>query len=114
VQRTLIGGELASCGFELSFTESPVEAIGLALSLKPDIVVSSMELAPLTGVELGSVLKTIKATSKTAFLLTTSHEDDSGLLKSLPKGTHIVHKGPKFAEELSTCLIDLGVLGTFK
>ena len=114
VQRRLIGGELASCGFELSFTESPVEAIGLALSLKPDIVVSSMELAPLTGVELGRVLKDIEATSKVAFVLTTSHEDDSRFLKSLPEGAHIIHKGPKFTEELSTCLIDIGVLGTFK
>jgi DNA-binding NarL/FixJ family response regulator len=98
----------------MSFTESPVEAIGLALSLKSDIVVSFMELTPLTGVELGSVLKTIKATSKAAFVLTTSHDDDSGLLKSLPEGAHIIHKGPKFTEELSTCLIDLGVLRTFK
>lgn len=114
VQRRLVGGELASCGFELSFAESPLEAIGLALSLKPDIVVSSMEMEPLTGAELGRVLKTIEATSKAAFVLITSHEDDSGILKTLPEGAHVIHKGPKFSEQLSNCLIDIGVLGTFK
>ena len=87
VQRSLIGGELASCGFDLSFTESPIEAIGLAISLKPDIVVSSMEMEPLTGAELGRVFKTIEATSRLAFVLTTSHEGDLGILKTLPEGT---------------------------
>ena len=67
VQRSLIGGELASCGFDLSFTESPIEA-----------------------------------TSRSAFVLTTSHEDDSGILKTLPEGAYVIHKGPKFTEELLT------------
>lgn len=102
VQRSLIGGELASCGFDLSFTESPIEAIGLAISLKPDIVVSSMETEPLTGAELGRIFKTIEATSRSAFVLTTSHEDDSGILKTLPEGAYVIHKGPKFTEELLT------------
>ena len=35
VQLSLIGVELASCGFDLSFTESPIEAIGLGEAVIP-------------------------------------------------------------------------------
>ena len=46
-----------------------------------------MEMEPLTGAELGRVFKTIEATSRSAFVLTTSHEGDLGILKTLPEGT---------------------------
>ena len=51
-----------------------------------------MEMEPLTGTELGGVFKTIEATSRSAFFLTTSHEADLGILKPLPEGTYVIHR----------------------
>ena len=51
-----------------------------------------MEMEPLTGAELGRVFKTIEATSRPVFVLTTSHEDDLGILKTLPEGTYVIHR----------------------
>jgi HPt (histidine-containing phosphotransfer) domain-containing protein len=111
VERTVIGRELASCGFDLSFTELPIEAIGLALSLHPDLIVASTEFKLLSGVELARVLETIEATSEIPFVLTTSHEPGSPVLKSLPDKVRIVPKGQKLLDGLTTCLIDLGMFG---
>jgi chemotaxis protein histidine kinase CheA len=111
IQRKLIGTELASCGFEISFSEKPLEAIGLALSIQPDIVVSSTEFPDITGVELANILKAVHATRDVSFVLTTSHEPGSHALDELPEGTEIIHKSGDFAEELTECLINLGVFG---
>lgn len=111
IQRKLIGTELASCGFEISFSENPIEAIKLAVSIKPNIIVSSTEFPDINGVELANIFKVIRATKKAAFVLTTSHEPDSPILADLPKGTEIIHKGGDFAEELTDCLIHIGVFG---
>ena len=51
-----------------------------------------MEMEPLTGAELGRVFKTIEATSRSAFVLTTNHEDDLGILKTLPEGTYVIYR----------------------
>ncbi len=111
IQRKFIGTELASCGFEISFSEKPVEAIGLALSLKPDIVVSSTEFEDISGIELANVFKSIKNTEDINFVLTTSHDEDDPHLKELPEGTAIIHKSSNFAEELTESLINMGVFG---
>ncbi|MCW9034140.1 MAG: response regulator [Alphaproteobacteria bacterium] len=111
VQRKLIGTELASCGFEISFSENPVEAISLALSIKPDIIVSSTEFEEMTGIELANVFKAIKITREMNFVLTTSHDDGDPALSELPEGTSIIHKSGDFAEELTECLINMGVFG---
>lgn len=111
IQRKLIGTELSSCGFEISFSENPVEAIGLTLSIKPDIIVSSMEFDDISGVELANIFKAIKATRDTAFVLTTSYEQGSPALAEMPTEAKIIHKSGNFAEELTETLINFGVFG---
>ena len=108
VQRKVIGKELAACGFDLSFTDRPVEAIRLVMDLQPDAVISNQEFRNMTGVELAKVLKDIKLTSKTPFALLTSSDLD---LSSLPKGTHIIHKGMTFVDDLTNYMVNIGLFG---
>jgi len=108
VQRKLIGGELAACGFDLSFTDRPVEAIRLIIDLKPDAVLSNQEFRNMTGLELAHVLKAIKVTQDTPFALLTS----SGLDKeALPQGTYIIQKGENFTSDLTEYLVNVGLFG---
>jgi len=108
VQRKLIGAELAACGFDLSFTDRPVEAIRLVMDLKPDAVLSNQEFRNMTGVELAHVLKAVKATSNTPFALLTSSKLNTDIL---PEGAHIIQKGEKFTSDLTDYLVDVGLFG---
>ncbi len=108
VQRKVIGSELSSCGFDLSFTDRPVEAIRLVMDLQPDAVISNQEFRGMTGVELANVLKQIKATSKTPFALLTSSASASDVL---PEDTHIIHKSTSFISDLTDYLVETGLFG---
>ncbi len=108
VQRKLIGKELAACGFDLSFTDRPVEAIRLIMDLQPDAVLSNQEFRNMTGSELANVLQEIKLTKTTPFALLTSSEVDES---SLPKGSHIIKKGESFDADLTNYLVDIGLFG---
>ncbi|WP_417784330.1 Hpt domain-containing protein [Terasakiella pusilla] len=108
VQRKVIGKELASCGFDLSFTDRPVEAIRLVMDLQPDAVLANQEFRNMTGSELGRVLREIKLTEQTPFALLTSsdgHEND------LPPGSHIIKKGESFVSDLTEYLVEIGLFG---
>ena len=61
VQRKLITQELVSCEFELAFANQPLEAFSLVVSLKPDLVVSSLEFDELSGLELAWSLRAVRA-----------------------------------------------------
>lgn len=108
VQRKLIGQELAACGFDLSFTDKPVEAIKLIMELKPNAVLSNKELNNMTGVELANVLGEIKATQNIPFALLTSSEVTP---RDLPKGSKIIRKGEDFVSDLTEYLVDIGLFG---
>lgn len=108
VQRKLIGKELASCGFDLSFTDRPVEAIRLVMDLKPDAVLSNQEFRNMTGSELANVLSSIKLTSQVPFALLTSSDIEAD---SLPKSAHIVKKGETFVSDMTEYLVDIGLFG---
>jgi CheY-like chemotaxis protein/HPt (histidine-containing phosphotransfer) domain-containing protein len=108
VQRKLIGAELAACGFDLSFTDRPVEAIRLVIELKPDVVISNQEFRNMTGVELAHVLKAIKITRDIPFALLTSSELKHEML---PLGSHIIHKDKNFTSDLTDYLLSIGLFG---
>lgn len=108
VQRKVIGTELAACGFDLSFTDRPVEAIRLVMDLQPDAVISNHEFRKMTGVELAHVLRQIKVTSKTPFALLTSTKQDP---KKLPTDTHIIRKSSSFVSDLTDYLVEIGLFG---
>lgn len=108
LQRKMIGTELVSCGFSVSFSESPVEAIGLALRVKPQVILSNLEFDEMSGIELANVFKEIKATEDIPFVLMTSRK---GKIPNLPSHIYVCHKSGDFAEELTETLIDLGLFG---
>lgn len=108
VQRKVIGTELASCGFDLSFTDRPVEAIRLIIDLKPDAVLANQEFPGMTGTELANVLHAIKATRDIPFALLTAMDH---IPDELPKGTKVVHKSKNFTSDLTEYLVDIGLFG---
>tara|TARA_B100000676_G_scaffold242956_1_gene244542 strand:- start:594 stop:1340 length:747 start_codon:yes stop_codon:yes gene_type:complete len=76
VQRKLVSADLTGNGFELAYADHPLDAFRLAVSLKPNLVVTSLEFDNLNGLELTRALRGVDATSTTPIVLLTSHSID--------------------------------------
>lgn len=111
VQRRIIGQELASCGFELSFVDNGIEAIQVALTMQPDIIISSYDLRDISGLDLAYAMNVMSKTDNIRFVLMSSSEKHVTHNRALPDGTSFVEKGPQFAETLSELLMEWGYFG---
>jgi chemotaxis protein histidine kinase CheA len=106
--RSLVSTELSAAGYELAFSDEPVQAFGLAVTVKPDLIVSSVEFDKLSGPEFASALQAIKATAKTPIILLTSHSVEA-LQAILPAGATAIHKDAGFASALAVKLTGFGL-----
>lgn len=107
--RSLMSNALAAAGFELAYSDHPIEAFGLALTLKPDLLVSSVEFDKLSGIELAGALRAVAATAATPVLLTTSH-DIGELGADLPDTVRVIPKDRNVTEALGRTLRALGLV----
>ncbi|NKB57251.1 MAG: response regulator [Alphaproteobacteria bacterium] len=110
VQRRLITTELVSRGFRMAFSSHPLEAFGLVISLKPKLIVSSIEFDQLSGVELAHALRGVDATKNIPIVLFTSYDAKKLNSTQIPENTRIIHKGPNFASELGDQLMDVELI----
>lgn len=101
--RRLVSHELASCGFNLSYAETGLDAIRIALAMPPDIIVSTMELPDLTGVDLAKVVRALPTTARARFAILTSH-DETDVRAKAPKETAIIGKNRNFTDQLVAAL----------
>ena len=111
LQRKLVGTELASCGFDVSFAKDPLEAINLAITLKPQVVLSNQEFDIISGADLAGIFAIVKATRNSHFAVVTSHDEKEGELAQLPAKVRILKKDRKFMDNLTEYLVDIGLFG---
>ncbi len=111
VQRKMITTELNSCGFELVFSDHPLEAFGLAISLQPDLILSSVEFDRFSGMEFARALRVVNATNDIPIVLLTSYDAQKLQLGEIPANTKIVHKGSDFTADLANILMQEGMIG---
>lgn len=100
VQRKIIAQELAQLGYKVAILDKAIEAIDMALTLKPDYVITTMALERMTGVELAWALQMFEATRKVQVAVVTADEITTETLESLPPLTTLIKKGPRFSLEL--------------
>ena len=111
VQRKIVGQELTSCGFGISFVDSGVAAIAVALTRKPDMIASSMVLDDMTGADLARAIAGIEAIRDTRFVLMISSQAGNMKDFDLPEGAAVVAKDEAYAEELTELLMEWGFFG---
>lgn len=100
IQRKIMSRELAAFGFKLVIANGSMEAIDLALVHKPEIVISTMQIDRLTGLELGRVLATLDATKHARMLLMTADGRRSLEGQEIPHSIMVQKKGTNFSETL--------------
>ena len=72
VQRKLVTTDLSNNGFELAYTDHPLDAFRLNVSLKPNLVITSLEFDNLSGLELAKASRGVDVMSETPVVLLTS------------------------------------------
>ena len=111
LQRKLVGTELASCGFGVSFAKDPLEAINLAVTLKPQVVLSDQEFDNITGADLAEIFGLIKTTQNCHFAVVTSYDEMEGELALLPHKVRILKKDKNFMDNLTEYLMNISLFG---
>lgn len=100
----IVERELAACGYRTSVVRNPFEALEIVVHTKPDMVVASMELGVLTGVDLGCALAAMPATQGIPFAVLTSYGWGHPKLAGLPPRAALIRKGAQFGDDLAESL----------
>ncbi len=110
-QRKIIGKELAACGFHVINSDTPVDAIRIAIAETPNIVIASRVMEEMNGIEFARVMNIMEATRKCHIVIAASGDLDKADVEALPDGTAYVRKGPTFIDELTDYLESWGYFG---
>lgn len=97
----IVERELAACGYRISVVRSPFEALETVVRTQPDMVIASMELGVLTGVDLGCALAAMPVTQSMPFAVLTSYGWGNPKLKGLPPRASLIRKGAQFGDDLA-------------
>jgi len=100
----IVERELANCGYRTSIIRDGFAAIETVVRTRPDMVLASMELGMLTGIDLGCALAAMPATQQIPFALFTSYEWGSPKLRGMPQRAALIRKGPQFGDDLAETL----------
>lgn len=100
VQQRIISRELASIGFRITNVTDMVQAIDYSLSLKPDMVITAMEIARGNGLELASALSSFSDLSHTKIAVLTGLNAEQVKSMVAPENTTLIEKGSSFPAQL--------------
>tara|TARA_E500000331_G_scaffold60050_1_gene54500 strand:+ start:624 stop:980 length:357 start_codon:yes stop_codon:yes gene_type:complete len=113
VQRKLVTSDLSNNCFELAYADHPLDAFGLAVSLKPNLIITSLEFDNLNGLELAKAPCGADAMSETPVALLTSHAVE-GISDQLPPHSRAIHKASRFAAKFADTKKEVGLSTTSK
>ena len=106
-QRTaakVVERELAACGYRVSTVNDPLEAIGLVMETKPDLVITAMVMPRMSGVDLACALAAMPATRDIPVAVLTSMDAEHPDLKPLPMSVGLIRRGDSFGDDLADVL----------
>ncbi|KAA0681845.1 response regulator [Roseomonas genomospecies 6] len=96
-----VGTELAACGYRTVTVSDPIESISLAVRVPPDMLIASMVMDGLSGLDLIRGLRAMSITSKVPMALLTSMNLDNPALKEIPHGVSVIRVGEHFGEDFA-------------
>ena len=111
LQRKMMVKELLSCGFRVMRAYNSIEALSVAVDIRPNVVFINYDLAPFDGRELCKMFAAADRLHDIHIVLLTSYEKGDKRLRDLPDTVSVVEKRTDFLENISELLIQWGVFG---
>lgn len=96
-----VGAELAACGFRTLTITDPIESISLAVRVPPDMVIASMVMDGLSGLDLIRGLHAMSVTRHVPMALLTSMNLDNPALAEIPQGVSVIRVGEHFGDDFA-------------
>jgi CheY-like chemotaxis protein/HPt (histidine-containing phosphotransfer) domain-containing protein len=100
----MLARELANCGYHSDVVSDPFEAMRLAVTKKPDIILTSAVLDGLNGVDLMRAMLGMRQTAGVPKAVVTSFDADHIELRGLPKHVGVVRLGAHVSDDLASLL----------
>lgn len=99
-----VGRELAACGYRVTTVLDPLEAFEIVLETKPDLVVTTMIMPRMSGVDLACALTAMPTTKHIPVALLTSLAPNHPDLRALPMNAGLIRRGETFGADLAHVL----------
>ena len=113
VQRKMVAGQLTDLGLSVTSTGDVIKAIDLGITHRPEIIISSLVLNRLDGIELANVFANLEATAESRFILAPSAQIPAEKSGRLPGSSTVIVKGMSFLDELISYLENQGFVADF-
>ena len=101
---SVVGRELAACGYRVSTVLDPLEALGLIVETRPDMVITTVVMPRLSGVDLACAMAAMPSTRAIPVAVLTSLEPNHPDLAALPMNAGLIRRGPNFGDDLADVL----------
>jgi CheY-like chemotaxis protein/HPt (histidine-containing phosphotransfer) domain-containing protein len=99
-----VGAELGACGYRVVTVTDPIESISHAVRVPPDMLIASMVMDGLSGLDLIRGLGAMSATRHVKMALLTSMSLDNPAIKEIPKGVAIIRVGEHFGDDFAAAV----------
>lgn len=106
-QTRFVERELQQCGYRVSMIPDSLQAFGMVVQTKPDLVIISAVMPALEGIDLAMALSAMPSTRNIPLAVITSLDKDDEVLKLLPGRVPVLFKGASFADDLFKALDNL-------
>jgi CheY-like chemotaxis protein len=100
----VVARELAACGYRVATVLDPIEGLEVILETRPDLVITTMVMPRMSGVDLACALSAMPATKNIPVALLTSLDPNHPDLKALPMNTGLIRRGAQFGDDLADVL----------
>ncbi len=107
VQRKIIARELNSFGLRTTVFDDPLHGIDFALSGATDLLITTMQMKRMTGLELAQAMAVFERTRHVKVAVLTADTDHLDGI-TVPANAHVIAKGPSFGRDMMQYLTDAG------
>lgn len=100
----LVGTEMSACGYRVVTVHDPIESLSLAVRMPPDMLIASLVMDHLSGLDLIKGLRAMSLTAKVPMALLTSMDMTNPVLREIPKGAVVIRVGNHFGEDFANAI----------
>ncbi len=103
----LVSEKLRGMGFRVVTARSSVDALGIAIRTRPDLVIVSATMEGLSGVDMS---RAMSATTDIPAMILTSFKKGRQALSGAPDNVEIIRTGSMFSQEITSGLEKFNLL----
>lgn len=102
-----IGTDLTAYGFRVINASHALDALSMAVGMRPDIIISNGSLKGISGFDLVRGLSAMTVTQTIPVIVFTSYDAEHPEVLSIPKSIPVIQLGPDISDELTLALTSL-------